>query len=142
MDISNEPDMSVVDSFYYSGWINSKTPNSAKPYNFVNAAVSFTGMLNVYGLTSGSSYTCVQFSSASQIPSTCNHLAASWKRRYVLMFIGLLGCCLVVDGHFVYALNLFVGFCFADLTSPPRAPRTPSTCPFPSPTPAITSVAC
>ena len=54
VSIANEPDVSRVDAYYYGGFraFKGDTADRLKP---IHAAVSFTGTLNVYGLTAGNS---------------------------------------------------------------------------------------
>jgi hypothetical protein len=82
VSIANEPDLSAVDAFYYSGWMKFKG-NTVNTFKSINAPVAFSGTLNVYNLTIGTKYACVRYTSVHAVPINCNHLGGQWDTRYV-----------------------------------------------------------
>jgi hypothetical protein len=104
VNISNEPDVSPVDAWYYSGSVTGGAGFSKTP---LNAPVAFSGQLNVFGLSVGSSYSCAMFTSASLLSPVCDHLNAPWTKLWTFVATAAVNTFSITAADFTSTANSY-----------------------------------
>ncbi len=101
---SNEPDVSPVDAWYYSGSVTRGAGFSTTP---LNAPVAFTGQLNVFGLTVGASYSCAMFTDAARLSPVCDHLNAPWTKLWTFIATATVNTFSITAADFTSTANSY-----------------------------------
>jgi hypothetical protein len=105
---ANEPDWGAIDGYYYNKTINVGTGDP------ISSPVSFSGTLNVFGLTAGKEYSCVRYDSVSSLPTNCDFLYGNHASRYDFVatqnVMAIIAHGLMSNGTYLFRFVSFIYF--------------------------------